>query len=242
VLGADSVNEGILLAIGAAGAGALGVLTKTFIDYVRIRGDKNKHDDEEAVKAYRELNHELRNRLQVLEGEIRIVQGAEAKCREDMARKDAEFKGLRRDFETLRVQMSFQQVVSQAVIDVIEHAVICIDERGIVWSWNPAATLLLGWMPSEIMGQSITKLMPRDIAKAHQGYIDHYLRTGEAKIIGHGREVEAVHRDGYLIRLELSVSVLPIMKTDRKLFTGILRPVRDPDASDSAIRKMKPPD
>lgn len=228
---------GALTVAGVIG-GLAGALGKTFIDYVRLRGEQSQAEDDEAVKAYRELNHELRGRLQVLESEIRIVQAAEGKCREDMARKDSEFKVLRREFETLRVQMAFSQVVSQAVLDVLQDAVVCIDERGLICSWNPAATKLLGWLPSEIMGQSVTKLMPKDTARHHQSYIDNYLRTGEAKVIGHGRIVEAVHREGHRICLELSVSVLPIMRTNRKLFTGIFRPV-DPSASDSGLNLVK---
>ncbi|HEX8820240.1 MAG TPA: PAS domain S-box protein, partial [Archangium sp.] len=111
----------------------------------------------------------------------------------------------------------------QAILQTAVDGIITIDERGLIHSVNPATERLFGYAPAELLGQNIRILMPEPYRAEHDGYMDHYLRTGERKVIGIGREVRGRRKDGSVFPMELSVSetLLP----QGRLFTGIVRDI-----------------
>ena len=111
----------------------------------------------------------------------------------------------------------------QAVLNTAVDGILTIDERGVIESANPSAGRLFGYDPAELVGRNISMLMPADHAKAHDGYIERYLRTGEARVVGLGREVEGLRRDGSTFPAELAVS--EVRFGDQLRFTGIIRDI-----------------
>ncbi len=88
---------------------------------------------------------------------------------------------------------------------------------------NAAAERMFGYSASDMIGQNVKMLMPRNYANAHDRYIATYLRTGVRKIIGISREVTARHKDGSLIQVDLHVSEV----VQFNIFTGILRDISE---------------
>jgi PAS domain S-box-containing protein len=111
----------------------------------------------------------------------------------------------------------------RVVVETANEAILVIDEGGIVHSFNPAAERIFGYRASEIIGRNVAILMPEPHRSAHDDYIDAYRRTGQAKIIGVGREVEAVRKDGRKFPVDLSVAEWRI--EGERFFTGILRDI-----------------
>lgn len=111
----------------------------------------------------------------------------------------------------------------RAVLETAVDAIITIDARGVVLACNPATERIFGYPPDELIGQNVSLLMPMPHRAAHDGYIERYLETGEAKIIGVGREVQGRHRDGRVVPLFLGVSAVRV--DEGVLFTGILREI-----------------
>ena len=72
------------------------------------------------------------------------------------------------------------------IVDTAVDGIITIDRRQIIDSFNPAAEKMFGWSAEEVIGQPVSVLMPSPYREEHQGYIDRYLRTGHARIIGIG--------------------------------------------------------
>jgi len=114
-----------------------------------------------------------------------------------------------------------------SIFENVVDAMVIIDEHGIIESANPAALGLFGYSAEEMKGQNVKMLMPSPYREHHDEYLDNYRRTGQRKIIGIGREVEALHRDGSLIPVRLAVSEMRV--GNRRLFTGQIIRVTAPE-------------
>ncbi len=92
-----------------------------------------------------------------------------------------------------------------ALLDAAVDAIILIDERGHLTRFNPAAQRMFGYAEAEVAGRNVLMLMPEPYRSQHDGYIHRYASTGERRIIGIGREVEAQRKDGGTFPIDLSV-------------------------------------
>jgi PAS domain S-box-containing protein len=108
----------------------------------------------------------------------------------------------------------------RAVIETAVDAIITIDESGLIDSVNPAAERMFGYTAGEMIGHNVTMLMPSPFRADHDGYLARYLRTGEKRIIGIGREVRGRRKDGSTFPVNLSVS--EFHDRAQRLFSGIL--------------------
>ena len=108
----------------------------------------------------------------------------------------------------------------KAIIDNAIDGIITIDGNGIVESINPAACKLFLCTPEEVIGQNISTLMPQPYKSQHDEYIHRYQRTNEPHIIGIGREVTGLKKDGTTFPFRLAVSDVPF--TGRKIYAGFI--------------------
>lgn len=111
----------------------------------------------------------------------------------------------------------------RAIVETAADAIVVIDQDGVVQSANPAAATIFGYGMEELVGRNISLLMPEPHRSQHDGYIRRYLTTGERRIIGTGREVEALHRDGS--RLTIDLAIAQWWDDGRPFFTGLMRDV-----------------
>jgi hypothetical protein len=111
----------------------------------------------------------------------------------------------------------------RAILNTAVEGIITIDHRGLIESVNPAAERLFGYEAAELIGKNVSVLMPMPHRAAHDGYLSNYLHTGQAKIIGIGREVSGQRKDGSLFPMDLAVSEVKLR--DRVLFTGFIRDI-----------------
>jgi PAS domain S-box-containing protein len=115
--------------------------------------------------------------------------------------------------------------VVDAVLNTVEDAIITIDAKGMVKELNPAAARVFGYRPDEVIGRNVKMLMPEPYHQEHDGYVSNYLRTGQAKVIGHGREVAGRRKDGSIFPMELAVSEMVV--AGRRMFTGVVRDITE---------------
>lgn len=92
-------------------------------------------------------------------------------------------------------------VALEAAVDPI----VVIDGRGQIEIANTATVRTFGYELNELLGANVSILMPEPHASSHAGYLERYLETGEAHIIGVGREVEGRRKDGSVFPIRLSV-------------------------------------
>lgn len=124
----------------------------------------------------------------------------------------------------------------QAVIETVIDGIITIDDKGIIETVNPAAARLFGYEPEEVVGKNIKNLMPSPYRQQHDGYIERYKSSGEAKIIGIGREVTGMRKDGSTFPMRLAVS--EVFLEDKRIFTGIIHDLSDVKQAEEKIRKL----
>ena len=97
-----------------------------------------------------------------------------------------------------------------AILDAAPEAILTIDEHGIVGTFSPGAEELFRFKAEEVLGQNVNMLMPEPDRSRHDGYLEHYIKTGEKKIIGIGREMDARRKDGSRVPIRLMVSELEL--------------------------------
>jgi len=107
-----------------------------------------------------------------------------------------------------------------AIINNAIDGIITIDERGKVESINPSACKLFGYDPHEVIGNNIAMLMPPPDREQHNEYISRYQHTGQPHIIGIGREVQGLRKDGSKFPFRLGVS--EVKYSGRNIYTGFI--------------------
>jgi two-component system sensor kinase FixL len=125
----------------------------------------------------------------------------------------------------------------QAILNTAADAIITIDQRGIVESVNPAAERLFGYAASELIGHNVSMLMPSPHREQHDGYLERYIRTGEARVMGIGRELEAMRHDGTTFPIELALS--EVRGSNHRQFTGIIRDITVRKKAREALRESQ---
>jgi two-component system sensor kinase FixL len=108
-----------------------------------------------------------------------------------------------------------------AILNMTADGIIVIDAAGRIEAFNRGAQTLFGYPEDEVLGRNVSILMPSPQHEQHDSYLERYLRTGDARIIGIGREVTGRRRDGTVFPVHLSVGEMRI--SGERKFTGVLR-------------------
>jgi PAS domain S-box-containing protein len=108
----------------------------------------------------------------------------------------------------------------QILAETSREGIILADTRGIIRFVNRAAEKLFGFARGELLGEPVTRLMPAEHARMHDGYIRRYLQTGMSRIMGTGRQSTAVRKDGS--RFPIYLSLGDINTSQDRLFAGVI--------------------
>lgn len=103
--------------------------------------------------------------------------------------------------------------------------VITCDESGKILSINKQACKLWGFRSNQVVGKNVTVLMPPDMGKIHQSFMDRYIETGKAHILGRGRVVVAEHKNGYHFSVYLTLTEK--QQGGQRVFTGTCSPLSE---------------
>ncbi len=125
----------------------------------------------------------------------------------------------------------------KALLDAAVDAIIVIDHKGRIETFNAAAEVIFGFSAQEVLGKNVSFLMPEPYRSEHDGYLDNYLETGNAKIIGIGREVQGKRQSGSIFPIGLSVGKIPT--DDQPKFVGIIRDITEQKRSEEEIHHIR---
>ena len=161
----------------------------------------------------------------------------------DSARQILGFSVIAREFDCTAAELSGRRQAEEAlrqsdertrsIVDNIVDGIITIDQSGIVQTVNTAVGRIFGYSPDELIGRNVSALMPEPYRGNHGDYLASYFRSGVAQIIGIGREVQGLRRDGSTFPLDLSVGEFHF--AGRRYFTGVLRNVTERKALQAEV-------
>jgi PAS domain S-box-containing protein len=142
----------------------------------------------------------------------------------------------RRRTEEKRRQLEQAEEQVRSVLNHIVDGIITINEDGTVQSLNPAAERLFGYSAAEVIGQNVKMLLPApDNADSDQDLAG-CLRTGQAEVLGVGREVEGRRKDGSTFPMDLAVSEFRLGQ--HRYFTSIVRDITERKRAEEEVRRL----
>ena len=125
----------------------------------------------------------------------------------------------------------------RSLLDAAVDAIIVIDHRGRVEQFSLSAERIFGYKADEVVGRNVNMLMPAPYHGEHDRYIGRYNETGEARIIGIGREVRARRKDGTVFPCELAVGQVAQAVPPR--FIGFIRDITLRKQADERLRRSE---
>ena len=117
-----------------------------------------------------------------------------------------------------------ESYVRLLIANVID-AIIIINQRGLIETFNHAAERIFGYSEEEVLGRNLSILMPEPHRAAHDGHLQDYERRGEGRSLEQNRELQAVRRNGELFTIELRVS--EISHRGERKFIGLVRDITE---------------
>ncbi len=125
----------------------------------------------------------------------------------------------------------------RSILSTVPDAMVVINERGKILSFSAAAERLFGFQEAEVLGENVRCLMPSPDRERHDDYIERYLTTGERKVIGLGRVVVGLRKDGTTFPMELSVG--EATGHGPRVFTGFVRDLTDRQRTQARLEELQ---
>ena len=165
-------------------------------------------EDLDARRAFKNFQYDLR-----VEGERRTMSVSGFPFFDD----DGEFLGYRgtgRDITEViknRQRLELAEAQMRTAFESITVGVVQIDAFGTIEIVNPMVSKIFGYEVSELIGRNVSMLMPEPDRDQHDDYLQRYSSGGPAKIIGYGREVKGLRKNGEVFPLHLGVAKMEIL-------------------------------
>ena len=121
----------------------------------------------------------------------------------------------------------------RGIMNTVLDGIVTIDDTGCMLSFNAAAERIFGYGAEEVVGRKVNMLMPEPYASEHDGYMQRYAATGEARVIGIGRQVKGLRKDGTVFPLELAVTRMN--QGGMLTYIGLVRDITDRKRVEDAL-------
>lgn len=125
----------------------------------------------------------------------------------------------------------------RSITQTANDAIISADGRGNVTSWNSAAETLFGHTEEEVLGKSLSIIVPDRYKAAHETGMRRVAGGGKRHVIGQTVELSGVHKDGHEFPIELSLSTWEV--DGQSHFCGIIRDISERKKAEAALKKSQ---
>ena len=120
----------------------------------------------------------------------------------------------------MTAMLTFDEKDFQDILNGMVDGVLIIDHQGSILMFNKTAETMFGYQHEEVTGQNVSMLMPDPDSSNHDSYIHNYVKTNDAHIIGIGRDVTALRKNGETFPMHLSVTEYPAQVEGDRWFIG----------------------
>lgn len=138
--------------------------------------------------------------------------------------------------QAVKAELLDNQTRLQAVIHNVQEGIVLINPDGTIESANPATSKIFGYAATELIGHHIEMLMPKPGETKHESCTWEEMISGENSMIGHCREVVAIHKSGNLFQLEINVAEMELEGV--KHFVGIVRDITERKRAEGKLTQM----
>ncbi|MCW8914640.1 MAG: PAS domain S-box protein [Magnetovibrio sp.] len=189
-------------------------MTEALHNFESVRVAMNEFVNQVEMETYRkqgELNKVRRNQMLVipiLGGFLLMVSlgvGVFVVRRELAHKSDLENR-----VEERTAQLSERETHFRTIFETAADSIVTTNARGIIESFNPASERIFGYRADEALGQNVNILMPKSDADHHDGYMKVYAEGGQGGIVGRGRELVGVRKDGEAFPIWLGLNSMEI--------------------------------
>jgi len=125
----------------------------------------------------------------------------------------------------------------QSLVESASDAIVVADGRGLIVSWNRAASRLFGHSMEEILGQPLTLLMPERYRQAHERGLARIEATGEGRLMGRVIELHGLRKSGEEFPIELSLATWKTAKGS--YYSGIIRDISERKKAAQALEQLQ---
>ena len=180
-----------------------------------------------------EIEHQTRDGAAVTVASLWVARRSPDNSIEAVLQNNNDITGLKR----AQNELAAREAHLRSILDTVPEAMIVIDESGLVTSFSTAAAQLFGYGQDEVVGRNVKMLMPEPYRQEHDDYLGRYLSTGEARIIGYGRIVKGLTKDGAIFPMELAVG--EARSNGRRIFTGFIRDLTGRQKMEDELRQSQ---
>jgi two-component system sensor kinase FixL len=130
-----------------------------------------------------------------------------------------------------------EAAILRSILETVPDAMVVIDRHGTIRQFSNAAERLFGWSADAACGQNVRMLMPEPYQRQHDGFLARYLATGERRIIGIGRIVVGLRRNGSTFPMELAIG--EVNQNGQRLFTGFVRDLTERQQTRARMQELQ---
>ena len=141
------------------------------------------------------------------------------------------------DLKRAQLDISMREAHLRSILETVPEAMVIIDERGTISSFSAAAERLFGYGATEVCGRNVSMLMPPPDRDNHDEYLSRYLATGRRHIIGYGRIVTGLKKDGAQFPMELAIG--ETVANGQRIFTGFIRDLTSRHKLEEELRQAQ---
>ncbi len=138
-------------------------------------------------------------------------------------------------YRQLFLKMEESESHNRAIVDTAIDGIITINSNGTILDFNQSAERLFGWKAGEVLGRNVNMLMPEPDRSRHDSYLSNYLRSNDPKVIGVGRDVTGLRKDGSLMPMRLAVG--KVRQPGDPLFVGFITDMSRYNALTESLRQ-----
>jgi PAS domain S-box-containing protein len=131
----------------------------------------------------------------------------------------------------------YSEETYRVVVEAASDAIVSIDDGGTIRFANPATERIFGYKSSDLIGKSLTVLMPEFLRAAHEKGLKRYLATGQRHMNWQGTELTALRKNGQEFQVEVSFGDLD--SDGHRVFTGFIRDISRRKQAEARLRETE---